>query len=148
MGNTVRAAYYVSEDNYVVQVESDEHRAELEASNREVEEFSIDVPTETIYTISGQSDGYITTYYSLDKSLLDWWYNTDDVYFGGTDSDGSFECAFFPGHMLFDVNDVMDNIHSEYERSAIKYLELNHPDLVEKWADKWGIPYEQPKQQA
>lgn len=149
MSNTVEAAYYVSEDHYVVQVDSDEHRKELEARNVEIEEFSVDVPTDTIHVIAGQSDGYISTYYSKDKGLLDWWYDADCEYFGGTDSDSSFECAFFPEYLLTSVDDVMGNIYNEYvQRNAIEYLEANHPNLVEKWAKEWGIPYEQPKQQA
>ncbi|CAL9989505.1 hypothetical protein VPHD69_0315 [Vibrio phage D69] len=101
---------------------------------------SIDIPTDTIHVIAGQSDGYISTYYSKDKALLDWWYDADCEYFGGTDSDHSFECIGFPEYNLTDVNEVMDNIHQEHvQRDAIKFLEANHPGLVAKWAKEWSI---------
>lgn len=104
------------------------------------ESETIDIPTQTIYTIAGQSDGYISTFYSTDERLLDWWYEADEEYFGATDSDDSFDCALFPEHKLLDVSDVMDLLHDEcVQRSALEYLGEHHPELLSEWSEKWEL---------
>ena len=134
--NTTTLDLYIDGNDSISEVESLEHLNELENSNVEVSSFTVSAPTETIYYQSGTSDGYITTYFYRDAKLAEAHFNArHDDYFGGTDSEGSFEVSFFPEEKVTDILQVVEDV-CEYSKDFEKYLKKLHPNMLDKWKSR------------
>lgn len=142
--NYVSIDLYISEDSYISEVDGEEHGSELASQNVEIENFRVPVPTQTIYYAAATSDGYVSTFFYPTKSLRDFHMEVDEC-FWATDSEGQFECAFFPGGMLHTLSDILSTLYGDESiHVASKYLIDNDmKEVLDIWLPRWGIFDEQ-----